>query len=207
LEVVETGWGVEVREEEVQEETATSAALSAGVSSEDELLQTMQMIWRELCVTYDVIAPIPEMSILFEGARLNRPYDVAEQILANMLTEIIEHIDRFSPWYTKPSAAFGLMTKASRTDSRVEWGLTAVAHQKWWQTIDRMSTLIEENANLIRAMVLVDGLITAVSSEDTRILAQCHCIPARYIRVRPSIITKSKIICDVCDQPFSQVIG
>lgn len=177
------------------------------VSSEDELLQTMQIIWHEICVTYDVIAPIPEMSILFEGAILSRPYDVAEQILANMLTEVIEHIDRFSPWYTKSSDAFGLTTKSRGAESRVEWCLTAVGYQKWWETIDRMSALIEENANLIRAMVLVDGLITAVPPADTRILAQCHCYPARYIRVRQSVITKTKIICDICDQPFSQVIG
>ncbi len=198
---------VEEEREEGGRETAASAALSADVSSEDVLLQTLRDIWHELCITYDVIAQIPEMSILFEGARLNRPYDAAEQILANMLTEIVGRIDRFSPWYTKPSTAFGLMTKTSPSDGCVEWCLTAAAYQKWWETIDTMAALIEENANLIRAMVLVDGLLTAVSAEDTRILAQCHCFPPRHIRVRQSILAKTEIICDLCERPFFEVKG
>ncbi len=181
----------------------SAARKETAVSGEDALVQTLQNIWKDVCQTYDVIAPRPQAATLFANTSLIRPYDAAQSVLVNMLLEVIENIDRFTPWYTKPARLFGLETHVNQASNRVDWHLTTDGCDQWWGHIDLLAAVIEKNANLIRAMVLVDSLITAVSLDNSRILAQCHCVPACFIHVKQSILQNTAIVCDLCQQPFS----
>lgn len=178
---------------EVDEKTAPT---------EDILLTTLQHVWQTLSDTYDVIAAMPEPTVLFEDAPLDHPREAAEMILVNMLLEVMECVDRFSPWYIQPARAFGLTTVLDKITYRVNWGLTEKGMACWQPQLDDLSAVIEKQSSLIEAMIFVDGLLTAVTNEDALILAQCHCLPCRYIRVKKSILKKTEIICDICHQAF-----
>jgi hypothetical protein len=166
------------------------------------LLDTLQQVWRSVSHSFDVLIPMPEPSILFEAVPLDRAYEAAELVVVNMLSEVIECVDRFSPWYTKPAHSFGLTTKMNAATNRVTWRLTDKGAQRWWPQIESLAAVIQKNGNLIAAMIFVDDLMTAVTNEDTLVLAQCHCLPCRYIRLKKSILSKSEIICDLCHKPF-----
>ncbi len=73
-----------------------------------DLLDTLHETWQAVCCAYDVAAPLPDMAALFEGVDLSAPSRAAETVLANMLTEAMECVSRFSPWYRQPVWAFGL---------------------------------------------------------------------------------------------------
>ena len=182
-------------------EDTTVAALTA-VPTEDILLTTLQQVWQAVSGVYDVIAPMPDPAVLFDDIPLDRPCEAAEIILVNMLLEVMECVDRFSPWYTQPATTFGLTTVLDEETRYVDWGLSRKGLAQWRAQLNELSTVIERHSSLIEAMMLVDGLLTAVANEDALILAQCHCLPCRYIRLKKSILNKTEIICDICHQAF-----
>lgn len=172
------------------------------VPTEDILLTTLQDVWQDVSCPFDVIVSMPEPAVLFEDAPLDHPREAAEQVMVNMLLEVMECVDRFSPWYTQPARAFGLATVLDEITCRVDWGLTGKGAARWQSQLDELNAVIRKHSSLIEAMLLVDGLLTAVANEDAVILAQCHCLPCRYIRVKKSILSKTEIICDLCHKPF-----
>ena len=189
----------------LERETSTPVKESreeTAVITEDVLLTTLRQVWHEVSCPYDVIAAMPEPSILFDAAPLDRPHEAAVMVLANMLLEVIECVDRFSPWYTQPARAFGLTTVLDEITCRLNWGLTEKGGARWRQQINVLAAVIEKDTSLIEAMLFVDDLLTAVANDDSPILAQCHCLPCRYIRVKKSILNKTEIICDICHQSF-----
>ncbi len=145
---------------------------------------------------------MPDPAVLFDDIPLDQPREAAEIILVNMLLEAMECVDRFSPWYTQPATTFGLTTVLDEETRHVDWGLSRKGLAQWRAQLNELSTVIEKHSGLIEAMMLVDGLLTAVTNEDALILAQCHCLPCRYIRLKKSILNKTEIICDLCHQPF-----
>ena len=167
--------------------------------SDDPLFETLQYIWTNICQEYDVIAELPGSTTLFEGAQLTRPYDAAETVIVNMLLEIIEKVDRFSPWYTKPAKVFGIAAEHNRP---VRWRLTGQGCDRWWKYMDSLATVIEENENLIKAMMLVEQSMTGSSSDEPYVLAKCYCSPPLTIQVKRSLLNRLEIICDCCQQPF-----
>ena len=72
----------------------------------DMLQDNLEYVWDELCRAYDLHRPLPDMQTLFDGAGLRSDSRSAEMILANMLLELMEEVDRFSPWYKMPARAF-----------------------------------------------------------------------------------------------------
>ncbi|MCB9419514.1 MAG: hypothetical protein H6667_06910 [Ardenticatenaceae bacterium] len=172
------------------------------VPTEDILLTTLQDVWQDVCCPFDVIVSMPEPAVLFDAAPLDHPHEAAEQVMVNMLLEVMECVDRFSPWYTRPARDFGLTTVLDEITCRVDWGLTGKGADRWRAQLDDLSAVIRKYSSLIEAMLLVDGLITAVTNEDAVVLAQCRCLPCRYIRVKKSILRKTEIICDICHQAF-----
>ncbi|MEJ2747008.1 MAG: hypothetical protein P8183_03700 [Anaerolineae bacterium] len=180
----------------------TTVAAETAVPTEDVLLTTLQQVWQDVSGTYDVIASMPDPAILFDDIPLDQPREAAEIILVNMLLEAMECVDRFSPWYTQPATTFGLTTVLDEETRHVDWGLSRKGMAHWRPQLDELSVVIEKHSSLIEAMMLVDGLLTAVTNEDALILAQCHCLPCRYIRLKKSILNKTEIICDICHQAF-----
>ena len=64
----------------------------------DELGHILDYSWRMICEVCGVpVRPI-DIKALFEGVDLSRPHDASVMVLANMLPEVMEMVDRFSRW-------------------------------------------------------------------------------------------------------------
>lgn len=163
----------------------------------------LQCTWETLCQAYDAYGELPEMRTLFEGADLSTPKQAAEIVIVNMLMEISESISRFSPWYTKPARAFGITSFRDMQTNRMRWLLAPEAIQKWQAIIQPLSYAIRKNSGLIKAMVLVDGLMEKDTMEDPSIVAHCGCLPPRAIQIKQSILDQANIVCESCMQPFT----
>jgi hypothetical protein len=162
---------------------------------------TIERAWLAVCRAYDESACLPDMQALFDGADLSRPNQAAETVVVNMLTEIIENVGRFSPWYKRPARAFGLTSMRENQTSQMRWLLAPEAVQKWQEVITPLATVIRKYSGLIRAMVLVDDLMQDIPG-DPCVIAHCGCIPPHTIQLRRSVLTKAEIICDTCLQPY-----
>jgi hypothetical protein len=176
--------------------------LAFALQSDDPLIETLTYIWEEICRTYDVVDRPPGFVTLFERAQFLRPYDAAETVIANMLLEIGERVDRFSPWYTQPAEAYGIVAAQGRP---VRWRLTEQGCDRWWPFIESLATVIERNTNLIKAMMLVETSMQENELDEPLVPANCRCLPPRRIQVKRSILNKTEIVCDLCQQPFRPV--
>lgn len=169
-----------------------------------EMLNGMlERAWLTLCDTYDVIACLPEIGVLFEKVSLAEPDEAAQSVLVNMLTEIIECIGRFSPWYKMPARAFGLTSVRDSLTGRVRWALAPEAVQKWDRTLAPLSAAIEKYSGLIQALIFVDDLMQEKPFNDPCVIARCQCDAPRTIQIKRSILERAVILCDECKQPFS----
>ena len=167
-----------------------------------DLLDTLRTTWRSMCREYDVAAELPDMDVLFEGANLDVPSQAAETVLANMLTEVIEGVGRFSPWYKKPAAAFGLIRVGECVTGGVRWKLSAETVRCWHECLSRLSASIERNIGLILSVGVVGELDRSAALDDPCVMATCACSPPRIILVNRSILTRGKITCDACQTDF-----
>ncbi|NPV67707.1 MAG: hypothetical protein HPY64_11225 [Anaerolineae bacterium] len=171
-----------------------------------DLVDTLTEIWGILCDAYDVTAELPEIGLLFAEADLNRPDQAAEIVLANMLSEIIERIGRFSPCYKLPAEAFGLVLSSDRPAQRVaRWVLSPAAVRQWKRFLTTLGTAIARSTVLIQAAELLDGLPVVTPSDKTQVLARCVCQPPRLILVNHSVFEATQIICHACHRPFEPV--
>ena len=170
-----------------------------------DLLDALHTAWRSMCREYDMAAELPDMDILFAGADLGVPLQAAEIVLANMLTEIIEGVGRFSPWYKKPAAAFGLIQVQECVTDSGRWKLSAETARCWHECLNQLSASIEQNVGLILSVGVVARLDDAAAREDPCVMASCACIPPRVILVNRSILTRGKITCDACQADFHPI--
>jgi hypothetical protein len=168
----------------------------------ETLKEVLEHTWKSLCHAYDVVAEIPPMRPVFGGADLTRPEDAAEIVLANMLLEVIECLGRFSPWYTLPARAFGLMSYRDFESQETRWRLAPEAIHKWRTTLLPLTAAIRHNSGLIQAVFLVDDLMVDSHQEEACALASCDCDPPRLIQIQPSILEQAGIRCDCCERPF-----
>jgi hypothetical protein len=169
-----------------------------------EMLNGMlERAWMALCNTYDVTACLPEIGVLFEQVNLAEPGTAAQSVLVNMLTEVIECIGRFSPWYKMPARAFGLISVRNSLKERAHWVLAPEALQKWRQVLAPLSAAIEKYSGLIQALILVDDLMQEEPFNDPCVIAHCQCEAPRTIQIKRSILERAEILCDECKQPFS----
>jgi hypothetical protein len=165
-----------------------------------DLLDTLQQTWQLLCHGYDVTAELPDMESLFEGAELRSPSKASETVFANMITEMMGHLGRFSPWYKKPATAYGL-TLIHSASGPSQWGLSPKAVQRWQPLLGPLTVAIERNVGLILSATLISNL----EEDDPCIMAQCGCTPPRVILVNRSILITANITCDACQKVFQPV--
>ncbi len=158
--------------------------------------------WRTLCETYDIIAEIPVLYDLFLDADLNAPYQAAEIVLVNMLMEVTENVDRFSPWYTRPARAYGLVSIRDGKTNYFKWVLAPEALRYWGDYLSQLQLAIQKNSGLIQASLLIDQLAMEELSSEPQITARCNCYPPKLIRLNKSILQKTTIVCDICNHPF-----
>jgi hypothetical protein len=154
---------------------------------------------------YDITAALPDIQALFEGADLTTPDQAAEMVTANMLSEVIELIGRFSPWYKAPASAFGLIPMRDDATKRLRWVLSSTAIQQRQEILKPLSAAIKKNIGLILSVNLISDLEESVSTSDPRVMACCLCAPPRVILVQRSVLASTQIVCDACQQPFRQV--
>jgi hypothetical protein len=169
-----------------------------------DLLDTaIESAWEDFRAEYEVSAELPDMKCLFSGTELDMPNLAAERVVINMLTEVIECLGRFSPWYTKPARAFGLVSIRDRRTNRYRWMLAPEALQRWGDMLDELTLAIRKNVGLIQATLLVDNLVMDKICEEPRVNARCDCVPPRIIQINQKVLAETMIICDACKQPFS----
>jgi hypothetical protein len=174
------------------------------VNDTAEMLQeSLEYVWGELCRTYDVRSAMPDMVTLFEGANLGSEYRSAEIILANMLLEIIEEVDRFSPWYKLPARAFGLVSVRDGVTGCIRWILAPEGVKRWQPMVSWLAAAVRSNRALIQAVLLVENLMNDVPVGDPCIDARCRCEPPRTIRIRRSVLERAQIVCDLCQESFA----
>ena len=167
-----------------------------------ELLDnTLEQSWRALCEAYEVDADLPNAQILFAHAPIKTPPKAAEVVLVNMLTEVIENVGRFSPWYKQPARAFGLVSLRDPATGRTRWLLAPEALQRWVNLLQALIRAIKLNNGLIQATLLVENLADE-ELDDPQVIAQCDCYPPKRIQINLSILDKTAIICDECQQAF-----
>jgi len=162
----------------------------------------LEQIWHTICCSFDSAGGLPDIKTLFEQADLSEPPQAAKKVIANMLLEAMENVGRFSPWYTRPTRAFGLISIREPVSNHSQWMLAPEAIQKWQDQLDRLSIAIEKNYSLLRAMILVEGLMGGETSQEPLIIARCGCNPPRTIQLTQSVLDKAEILCDSCMQPF-----
>jgi hypothetical protein len=175
--------------------------LDATINPIDMLDNALEQIWDAVCATYDVSAEIPSTQYLFMHAPLGTPPKAAECVVVNMLTEVIERIGRFSPWYKQPARSFGLVSLRDSVTGESLWLLAPEALQRWQTWLHKLTQAIKLNNGLIQATLLVENF-SEDDLVDPQVIAHCGCYPPRRIQIGLSILDKTAIICDACQQPF-----
>lgn len=158
--------------------------------------------WQRISETYDVSAPCPSIESLFRKVDITSTGEAAEDVVTNMLLEMIEHVDRYSPWYTKPACEFGLTSVWNCQQKCHQWILTMEAYIRWINVIQNLKTAIEKNTGVLQGILLVDELMN--DQQDHKcVIAHCGCEPPRFIKIKSTMLEKANIICDACLQPFN----
>ena len=151
-------------------------------------MMSFKATWYLLCCTYDASAALPDFKTLFYGASTHGTFQISQAVLVNMLLEVMENIGRFSPWYTRPARAFGLMEmrgtaglqKPETTNRRFAksashtWNLAPEAVMKWQPALAELSQVIEAEYPFIQAMLLVEDLMDRVEPGDEWVSAHCR---------------------------------
>ena len=164
---------------------------------------TLQSVWNRICQPFDVTTCLPDMEVLFTGVDLNQTGAAAENVIVSMLIEIMENVSRFSSWYRRPARAYGVITFRDPKTSHTDWLLAPEASTKWAGEIQQIKRLIRRYHGLIKAMILVDSLVSDLP-DDPCVSAQCLCIPPRIIQLRRSILEQAEITCEACLAPYTR---
>ena len=169
-----------------------------------ELLDNcLEQSWATLCAAYEVECALPNTQNLFSNAAIKTPPKAAETVLVNMLTEVIENVGRFSPWYKQPARSFGLVSLRDPVTGQSRWLLAPEALQRWHDLLQNLTQAIQRNNGLIQATLLIENLVED-ELDDPQVLALCACHPPKRIQINLSILDKTAIICDECQQTFVQ---
>jgi hypothetical protein len=167
------------------------------------LSETLQNVWDSLCDTYDVSNSLPDMETIMHEVDMTDPDRAAHDIMVNLITDIIEQVSRFSPWYTKPSRAFGIVSVADKIQLKPRQILAPEAVLKWEAFLDALSEAVRINSGLIKATLLVNRLMGEADLEkDPHVIVSCECIPCVKIRLKKSILVKADLTCDTCKEKF-----
>lgn len=177
------------------------AKLDSTTNPIDLLDNTLEQTWNTIRAAYEVDSEMPTVQTLFANAEIKTPPKAAETVLINILTEVIENVGRFSPWYKQPARAYGLVSLRDPVTGRSHWLLAPEALQRWQTQLQYLTRAIKLNNGLIQATLLVENLAEG-DLDDPQILVQCDCYPPKRIQINLSILDKTAIICDECQQAF-----
>nr|MBN1229223.1 hypothetical protein [Anaerolineae bacterium] len=163
---------------------------------------TLEKLWRDVCGYFGVNSGMPDLEALFEGVVLIDAEEAAKTVLVNILLEMIELVDRFSPWYKLPARAYGLMSIRDSVTQCVRWILAPDAETQWANLLFSLAEAIERNSGLLQATQYVGELVRRVPLDDPCVKAACECLPPRYILINQSSLLAEAAICRYCNRPF-----
>lgn len=163
--------------------------------------------WKKICETVDVVVDMPPLLELFAGADLSDPTSAAETVIVNMLSEVMQWVCRFSPWYTKPASAYGLNRVRDAQTRSVLWKLSEEGWGQWGEILFPLSTALEGKGNLVQIFLLTEDLMVEKERIAECVSAACACLPPRYILVHQAVVNKVEIVCEMCQQRFREVGG
>jgi hypothetical protein len=166
----------------------------------EDFYQVMEFAWETLSTQYDIDTPLPDVKYLLMGTDLEDSVLAAETIVANMLTEITEHVHRFSPWYRCPARAFGLISLRDPKTHKLRWRLAPEAAQQWQKVIEPLECEIAYKASLIAMIDTIDHLEFDPQAES--VLAVCSCKPPKELLVSRAFLLNEGIICNCCHDNF-----
>lgn len=167
-----------------------------------DLFDVLQAAWRAICADYDVTAELPDIGVIFDGVDPTEPAEAARGMLINLLSEMMECIGRFSPWYKRPARAFGVVLERNSATQPGHWTLSARALRAYAPVLDMLQRAIEHNKSVILATRFLDDLEQQRELADPCQAAHCQCDPPRTILIHRSVVGRVQIICDACRQPF-----
>lgn len=163
--------------------------------------------WKTISREHDVFDELPDIQFLLKGTELFDPAMAAETIVMNMLIEVTQMVDRFSPWYTLPARSFGLTSYRDIITHKNVWKLAPEALDRWKLIIDSLTTEITHKGSLLEIFKRVDRLFTADPCGEASILATCVCNPPKELLVKQSFLRGSGIQCNECLQTFLPLAG
>lgn len=168
----------------------------------EDIFDLLRHAWYVVSRHYDVIDDVPPMMVMFDSVDFKTTRQAAEKVLANMLIEVTERVDRFSPWYSQPASAYGLAHFREPESNYVEWRLSSQGKHRWQKVIDELAAGIRRDYALLLANLTVDRAdqSPAKDREYTRLF--CECDPPRSILVPARRLAEHEIICDHCGAPF-----
>ena len=165
--------------------------------------QVIEDAWEDIRATYDVSGCAPALEDLFREADLADPRRAAEALVVSMLQEVGERVGRFSPWYTQPARAYGLTSVRDKRTNRVHWVLAPEAVLQRKNVIEPLKARITKYRWLFQALVLV-ATLTEDFPGDPCFTAKCAFFPPLRVQLRRSVLEKTQIICQQCQQPFTE---
>lgn len=168
----------------------------------EDIFDLLRHTWEVLSRHYDVIDQAPGMMVMFEAVDFATTRQAAEKVVANMLIEISERVDRFSPWYCQPAGEYGLARYRDPASNCVQWRLSTRGKQQWQSVLEELAAGIRRDYALLLANLAVDRAdqSPAGGREYTRLY--CECDPPRSILVPERRLAEHEILCDHCGAPF-----
>lgn len=162
---------------------------------EQGTLSILRVSWQTIEDCYNIIADLPGWDVVLRGVDLSSPEEAARAMFMNLLTEAMELVDRFNPWYKAPADAYGLRFASG-------WKLTPEAQAQWRPTLDTLARAVADCPELVEIQS---------ATEATRWLnrplipATCLCEPPPIVWVPPNTVLDSVLVCEICGHRLHRV--
>lgn len=163
----------------------------------------LRITWDNLIRHFDIQSDLPETGALLVDVEPYDPCMAAETIIRNMITEITQLVHRFSPWYTLPARAFGLVSFRDILTHKNEWRLAPEAIEKWNKQIELIATEIDKKRGILQVMLYVSNVNILEQNPSETIVAVCECTPPVEILIQREFLTSRNIICNECECIFA----
>lgn len=205
---------VQEEEEEEDEEVASFRTRSRSppwdatrrARTDQDIFVELEHIWTEVSQVHDVVAGRPSLQQLFDSVDLSSPMLAAETVVANMLMEVVQQIDRFSPSYKMPASAFGLVSMRDRSN-RFRWVLSRDGSRRWRAHTEELAEIIRRDIGFILASLYLEGQSKEHMAGLCLSKVRCECVPPRHLLMPESMIERVTVICDECGSGFVRAEG
>lgn len=168
----------------------------------DGFYEVLHLVWEVISRNYGVMESLPDTRSLLEGVEHKDPCVAAEMVICNMLMDITQLVDRFSPWYTRPPRSFGLVSFRDMISHKTKWRLAPEAQDKWQYQIDMLAEEFAQKSGLIEAIALISDLDILDECPTDVLIAMCECNPPKEIMVTRSFLKNNHIVCNECKEQF-----